>query len=117
MRSTINFSLNLYQPQAISCLYHVACYIYTDMYIPVPVPQPGQPQMPAQYAGQPFMPPPYMGPTHNQGILPMPAPYPPPLMSQRTVPPNVRQTQRNTSQGWLSSTLSSEIDKTYNMGM
>jgi hypothetical protein len=39
------------------------------------------------------------------------------LMSQRTVPPNVGQIQRNTSQGWLSSTLSSEIDKTYNMGM
>jgi hypothetical protein len=117
MRSTINFSLNLYQPQAISCLYHVACYIYTDMYIPVPVPQPGQPQMPAQYAGQPFMQPPYMGPTPNQGLLPMPAPYPPPLMSQPTVPPNVRKTQRNTSQGWLSSTLSSEIDNTYNMGM
>ena len=92
------------------------------MYIPVPVPQSGQPQMPAQYPGQPFMPVPYVTgqqqmPTQNPGLLPMPAPYPPPLMSQRTFPPNVRQTQRSTSQGWLSSTLSSEIDNTYNMRM
>jgi hypothetical protein len=55
-----SFGHSIDQPQAISCLYHVACYIYTDMYIPVPVPQPGQPQMPAQYVGQPFMPPPYI---------------------------------------------------------
>ena len=83
------------------------------MYMPVPVPQ-----MPAQYSGQPFMQP-YMGPPSMQGQsqMPMPVPYPPPLMSRPTFPPNVRQTQQSTSQGWLSSTLSSEIDNTYNMGM
>jgi hypothetical protein len=31
----------------------------SDMYIPVPVPQPGQPQMPVQYPGQPMMAVPY----------------------------------------------------------
>jgi len=88
------------------------------MYMPVPVPQPGQPQMPAQYPGQPFMQP-YMGPPsmQAQSQMPMPVPYPPPLMSLPTVRPNFKQSQQSTSQGWLSSTLSSEIDDTYNMGM
>ena len=84
-------------------------YIYTDMYVPVPVPQPGQPHMPAQYPGQPLMAVPYgMGqpqmPTQNPGLT-MSAPYPPPFMSQPTFPPNFRQSQLNTSQGRLSSTL------------
>jgi hypothetical protein len=79
------------------------------MYIPVPVPQPGQPQMPVQYPGQPMMAVPYgMGqpqmPTQNPG-LPMSAPYPPSLMSLPTVPSNLKQSQLNTSQRRLSSTL------------
>ena len=101
MRSTINVSLNLYQPQAISCLYHVACYIYTDMNEL----RPGLRQRPAQHAGQPIM------DTLHGDRVQMPEPFPRPL------PLNVGQTQQNRLQGWLSSTLSSEIDKTYNMGM